>query len=127
MVQMLLLFRGQISDFIFVDGLNRDRGFEVRQHGYLFLNTDDGSKWIFEPTYKSMIDAETFDKMYQESQKVSFCGATAQVVSVFHMILLKIHALKTYQPHRFAQDYEDVLSLLKQPNTSLDIGKLIGE
>ena len=36
-----------------------------------------------------------------------------KVVSPQHLVTLKLHALKVYQEHRYAKDYNDVIQLLR--------------
>jgi hypothetical protein len=65
------------------------------------------------------VDDETFEKMYAESIRTSFGLTDAQLISVRHLIILKIHSLKYYQEHRHARDYGDLLSLLRSGNSNL--------
>jgi len=59
------------------------------------------------------VDEGTFEKMYKESSLHSFGQAVARVISARHLVTLKIHALKVFQEHRYAKDFNDVVSLLR--------------
>ena len=55
MVQMLLLFEGQVSNFVNIRPLSRDWGSPVKGHGYLTMTTADGVEMAFDPTYKALL------------------------------------------------------------------------
>lgn len=59
------------------------------------------------------VDDMTFEKMYGDSQEISDPLVSFRVVSVRHLIRLKIHALKSDLPHRFPKDYNDLIGLLR--------------
>ena len=60
-----------------------------------------------------LVDDETFSKLYSESQLVDLGVIAVKVVSPQHLVTLKLHALKVYQEHRYAKDYNDVIQLLR--------------
>jgi hypothetical protein len=60
-----------------------------------------------------LVDDETFSKLYSESHLVDLGVIAVRVVSPQHLITLKLHALKVYQEHRYAKDYNDVIQLLR--------------
>lgn len=59
------------------------------------------------------VDTKTFATMYGESLEVSVGVARVQVISARHLVMLKIHALKHFQEHRYLKDFGDVLGLLR--------------
>lgn len=59
------------------------------------------------------VDDATFGKMHDAGVETDFGTAIARVVSVEHLVTLKIHALKYHQPHREPKDYGDLLALLQ--------------
>lgn len=65
------------------------------------------------------VDGATFSKLYVDAEEVSFGYAIALIVSVRHLIALKIHALKHYQEHRFTKDYLDIVGLLRTQKSGL--------
>jgi len=65
------------------------------------------------------VEDQTFDRLYKESQSFDVGAANVQVVSPKHLAALKMHALKTFQEHRFAKDYTDLLFLLRSGRTEL--------
>ena len=60
-----------------------------------------------------LVDDETFSKLYSESRVTDLGVIEVKVVSPRHLIALKLHALKVYQEHRYAKDYNDVIQLLR--------------
>jgi hypothetical protein len=60
-----------------------------------------------------LVDDETFGKLYSEAQVTDLGTIAVKVVSPQHLITLKLHALKVYQEHRYAKDYNDVIQLLR--------------
>ncbi|OVE73429.1 hypothetical protein BVX93_01600 [bacterium B13(2017)] len=54
------------------------------------------------------VDDETFEKLYNESNKGKIAEIEVQVVSALHLALLKLHSLKHFQEHRFAKDFQDL-------------------
>ena len=42
-----------------------------------------------------------------------------KIASAQHLGMMKIHALKHYQEHRFARDYNDLLGLIRTGKTEL--------
>lgn len=67
---------------------------------------------------------ETFQKMFTGASTESFGVVDVPVVSVRHLIMLKIHALKHYQEHRYAKDYNDVLQLLQVDGIEIEDDEL---
>ena len=60
-----------------------------------------------------LVDDETFGKLYSDSRLTDLGVVAVKVVSPQHLITLKLHALKVYQEHRYAKDYNDVIQLLR--------------
>ena len=58
------------------------------------------------------VDDETFDKLFAESQGSDLGIVIVRVPSARHLAILKIHALKHFQAHRNAKDYNDLIQLL---------------
>lgn len=56
-----------------------------------------------------LVDAVTFKKFYDHSIMQEVGVADIRVVSREHLALLKIHAMKNYQEHRFLKDFNDLL------------------
>ena len=59
------------------------------------------------------VDDQTFASLYKNSTQGQVGVADIKIVSARHLALLKIHALKHYQAHRFAKDYNDLLFLIR--------------
>ena len=59
------------------------------------------------------VDNTTFEKIYNTSKQATFGEAEVKVASAEHLILMKLHALKFFQEHRYAKDYSDLISLIR--------------
>jgi hypothetical protein len=70
------------------------------------------------------VDSETFTKLYEASRELEYGEARAQTVSPRHLALLKIHALKHYQEHRYSKDYSDLETLLRSGKTEITDSEL---
>lgn len=66
------------------------------------------------------VDSQTFDKLLANSTDALIGVANARIVSIKHLALLKIHALKIYQEHRYNKDYADLVYLLKTGKTGMN-------
>ena len=71
------------------------------------------------------IDAWPIDIMYTDSDSfrkifdASAIDNELRIVSREHLVILKLHALKQEQPHRYPKDYGDLLSLIRTSKGSL--------
>jgi len=87
----------------------------------------------FEPSTKiewpvdlMYVDDTTFSMMQADAMAHAFGLTDVSVVSSKHLIVLKIHALKSLQSHRMSKDYLDVLGIL-QTNLSLFVDSELEE
>lgn len=76
------------------------------------------------PVDLMLVDDETFAKLIAEAQDVDLGIVSVKAVSPRHLVLLKIHALKHYQEHRYVKDYGDLLQLLRIKCQGLRSGEL---
>ena len=83
---------------------------------FMRFSSDNLADW---PIDFMLVDKNTFDKFNLEAQLIEIGAANIKVVSRRHLVLLKLHALKIYQEHRFAKDYNDLILLLKQEETGI--------
>ena len=65
------------------------------------------------------VDDETFAKLFQASIETVMGAARVRIASARHLVILKIHALKYFQEHRFIKDYNDLIGLIKSGKTGL--------
>lgn len=65
------------------------------------------------PVDLMLVDRGTFDKMEINAAEITLGGAKVRVPSLRHLIALKLHALRTYLPHRYERDLGDVLVLMQ--------------
>jgi len=70
-------------------------------------------------------DDHTFAKLFAASQPKDFGLVCVPVIAPKHLILLKLHALKNYQEHRYAKDYGDLLFLLRQSQGKMSSEELL--
>jgi len=70
------------------------------------------------------VDPVTFDKLLRDALPATIGVADVRVISSRHLLLLKLHALRHYQEHRFAKDYNDVLWLIDLPNSCVSDSEL---
>ncbi|MFO0981026.1 MAG: nucleotidyl transferase AbiEii/AbiGii toxin family protein [Planctomycetota bacterium] len=87
---------------------------------YVKIQDDDrfarfhGDRLAAWPIDLMFVDEETFAKLYREAHTTQLGVASGvRVVSARHLLVLKLHALKHYQEHRFVKDYQDVVALLR--------------
>ncbi|MCB0339838.1 MAG: hypothetical protein KDD53_09550 [Bdellovibrionales bacterium] len=66
-----------------------------------------------------LVDNDTFSKFLTDSSWNTIGVAKVRLVSARHLALLKIHALKHYQEHRYVKDYTDLISLLRTGLTGI--------
>ena len=59
------------------------------------------------------VDKQTFDKITADSQRVDIAGCAFRVPSLWHLIALKLHAVKYNTRLRWAKDIGDIASLMK--------------
>jgi hypothetical protein len=60
------------------------------------------------------VSDETFEKMWTVALKKDFRGKSVKVVSLEHLLALKLHALKQKLPHRTFKDAEAVEQLARK-------------
>lgn len=116
-----LLVRG--SDKEFWEALLGKLNYKCDQNDHRFARFQPSSltEW---PIDLMFVDDKTFRKMYDQSKETNMGQCNAQVVSARHLATLKIHALKNYQSHRHAKDYNDLLSLIRSGATGLKDSEL---
>jgi predicted nucleotidyltransferase len=59
-----------------------------------------------------LVNAATFGKMLADSISAQLGAATVPVVSLNHLLALKLFALKQKQSHRAVKDMDDLLNLI---------------
>lgn len=65
-------------------------------------------------------DAATFTKLQAEARDFSFSGVSLPVVGLFHLLALKLHALKSPTRKGFhAQDWADLVTLIRKNRVDL--------
>lgn len=82
---------------------------------------DQLAAWPIDLMY---VDQNTFEKMYAARENRDFGATIAPIVSAKHLAILKLHALKHFQPHRAPKDYGDLLALIKAGAATFEDGEL---
>ena len=70
------------------------------------------------------VDDLTFEKLFSAARDMIIGVSEVAVVSPEHLVALKIHALKNFQPHREPKDYGDLLALLRTAASNIDSPEL---
>jgi predicted nucleotidyltransferase len=65
------------------------------------------------PVDLMLVAPRTFDGMLAAARPIEVQGASVRLVSLDHLLALKLHALKQARLHRFLQDFQDVLELVR--------------
>ena len=67
------------------------------------------TKW---PLDLMLVNAETYAGLVAAALPVTVMGASIRMVSLKHLLALKLHVLKQGKLHRFLDDLEDVIKLV---------------
>jgi len=87
-------------------------GYQVASKGESFLQflPNAPSHW---PVDLMLVAPETFAGLVADASPVSLKGAQVSLVSINHLIALKLHVLKQAQLHRFLKDFQDIIELVR--------------
>jgi predicted nucleotidyltransferase len=66
-----------------------------------------------------LVRQPTFDGILAQAQETSLLGARVRLVSLEHLIALKLHALKQARLRRFLKDFQDVVELIQVQHLDL--------
>jgi predicted nucleotidyltransferase len=98
---------------------DRDRWLEIMAASGWALHHDGGTFLQFRPSASDgwpvdimLVNAATFGKMLADSISAQLGAATVPVVSLNHLLALKLFALKQKQSHRAVKDMDDLLNLI---------------
>ena len=72
------------------------------------------------------VDDDTFKKIYDNAKDSDVNVGGVKVISPEHLVMLKLHALKHFQPERFSKDYSDLILLLKTGTAKMTKAELEG-
>jgi len=105
---------------------DRDAWMQLTGEIGLKLFNDGGNFLQFEPPQSSgwrldlmLVNASTFAKMRDESETNTLEGREVRLPSLFHLIALKLHALKHASGIRVLKDMDDVANLIT--NNRIDV------
>ncbi|MCX7825414.1 MAG: nucleotidyl transferase AbiEii/AbiGii toxin family protein [Verrucomicrobiae bacterium] len=98
---------------------DRDQWLEIMTASGWALHHDGGTFLQFRPSAGDgwpvdlmLVNAATFGKMLADSITAQLDAATVPVVSLNHLLALKLFALKQKQSHRAVKDMDDLLNLI---------------
>lgn len=87
--------------------------------GYKLLN-DGGSFLQYErpgtasrPLDLMLVNDPTYEELKANSLAANVLGASLRMVSLKHLLILKLHVLKQAKIHRFLNDFSDLVELVK--------------
>ena len=73
-----------------------------------------------------LANQETFDGLFAAAASATVQQAVVPLVSLEHLIALKLHVLKQGRLHRFLRDFEDVVELVRIHNLDLQSAPVKG-
>ncbi|MBX7144378.1 MAG: nucleotidyltransferase [Oligoflexia bacterium] len=102
----------KITDKEFWLGLLKKLNYSIRQEtaAFVIANPPTIAAW---PIDFMLVSDETFDIARADAVMFDHAGAKCQTASIQHLIAMKLHALRSAQPHRESKDFGDVLALVK--------------
>jgi predicted nucleotidyltransferase len=71
------------------------------------------------PVDLMLVNDSTFDGLASDSSAVEVMGAHVRMVSLKHLLALKLHVLKQGKLHRFLDDFNDVVELVRANHLDL--------
>lgn len=87
-------------------------GYQLSSEGDAFQQFDAGKEAIW-PLDLMLVGADTFAGLFATASQVTVQGARVMLVSLEHLIALKLHVLKQARLHRFLKDFQDVIELVR--------------
>jgi predicted nucleotidyltransferase len=98
-------------------------GYQLAEDGENFkqYRKGDEAEW---PLDLMLARQDTFDGLIAAARRVTVQGASVLLVSLEHLIALKLHVLKQARLHRFLKDFQDVVELVRINNVDLRSGQI---
>jgi predicted nucleotidyltransferase len=92
-------------------------GYSVFHDGGAFLQlTSPEERW---PLDLMLLNDGTFEKLHGQAVAQDIGEVRVPIVSLLHLIALKVHALKNTRTHRFLKDFQDVTELVTRNKINL--------
>ena len=87
-------------------------GYKLTQDGDTFLQyaNEEATAW---PVDLMFVQPGTFSGLIAAAHPAKVQGAEPLIVSLEHLLALKLHVLKQGRLHRFLKDFQDVVELLR--------------
>lgn len=105
----LLVQREKKSDWLTLMG-KLNYSVDQNDENFARFKPDNIAAW---PIDFMFVESATFQKLLSDSRQFDVGVAKVRVAAPLHIAMLKMHALKMYQEHRFVKDYNDLLQLLR--------------
>ncbi len=102
----------------------------LKELGYRLINEKDSFQQYERPGIASwpldlmLVNEETYDGMAGASLPATVMGAAIKMVSLKHLLALKLHVLKQEKIHRFLDDLIDVVALVKANRLDLQSAEI---
>ena len=86
-------------------------GYQVAAENERFLQFQSVAEGSL-PIDVMLANRPTFERFWQQAIETQIGGLIYRVVSLEHLIAMKLHVLKQAKLHRYMKDYQDVVSLV---------------
>ncbi len=100
------------SDFNKIVGLLEEEGFKQDYAQEVFARLTAEKSYLMDIDFM-FVDREVLDKIIKEGEEVNIAGCKFIVPSLFHLIALKLHAIKYNPKIREYKDLADIIDLIK--------------
>jgi hypothetical protein len=100
----------------------RSMGYSVAHDGGAFLQLIADKQLL--PLDLMLLNPSTFAKLSSAAVQKKIAGRSFPVVSLLHLLALKVHALNHTRTRRFLKDFEDITELVSRNKIDLESPEL---
>ena len=100
------------DDFERIAGLLEREGFKKDYAQEVFARLTGSGQYLLDIDFM-FVDKDTLDKIMKDAERVSIAGNDFIVPSVYHLIALKLHAIKYNPKIREYKDLADIIELVR--------------
>lgn len=105
------------EDFNKIKGLLDSEGYKTYREEENFIQLENKGSGLMDIDFM-FVDKGTLDKIEESGRKVEIAGQSFVIPSLFHLIALKLHSIKS-NPKREITDFPDIIRLIV--NNSIDV------